>query len=121
MKNVWIFAEQRDGVVNSAYYEMLSETRKLYGDNAVVSAVVFGCGDLPVDELKASGADKVYALDSEKLREYEPMVYTEAFTKLIRDEKPDVVFVLRQDAVDACMFNCPGEKPEMYPLDYDFP
>lgn len=93
MKNVWIFAEQRDGVVNSAYYEMLSETRKLYGDNALVSAVVFGCGDLPVDELKASGADKVYALDSEKLREYEPMVYTEAFTKLIRDEKPDVVFV----------------------------
>ena len=93
MKNVWIYAEQRDGVVNSAYYEMLSETRKLYGDNALVSAVVFGCGDLPVDELKASGADKVYALDSEKLREYEPMVYTEAFTKLIRDEKPDVVFV----------------------------
>lgn len=93
MKNVWIFAEQRDGIVNSAYYEMLSETRKLYGDNALVSAVVFGCGDLPVDELKASGADKVYVLDSEKLREYEPMVYTKALTKLISDEKPDVVFV----------------------------
>lgn len=93
MKNVWIFAEQRDGVVSSAYYEMLSETRKLYGDNAAVSAVVFGCGNLPVAELKDSGADKVYALDSEKLREYEPMTYTAAFTKLISDEKPDVVFV----------------------------
>ena len=64
MKNVWIFAEQRDGVVSSAYYEMLSETRKLYGDNAAVSAVVFGCGNLPVAELKDSGADKVYALDT---------------------------------------------------------
>lgn len=40
---------------------------------------------------------------------------------IMADRKPDVVFVLRQDAVDACMFNCPGEKPEMYPLDYDFP
>lgn len=93
MKNVWIFAEQRDGVVNSAYYEMLSETKKLYGDNAQVSAVVFGWGNIPSEELKNSGADKVYVLESEKLREYEPMCYTAALTKLIAEEKPDVVFV----------------------------
>ncbi len=93
MKNVWIFAEQRDGIVNSAYYETLSEIRKLYGDNAIVSAVCFGCGNIPTDELKASGADKVYVLDNAKLAEYEPMVYTAAFTKLIAEYKPDVVFV----------------------------
>lgn len=93
MKNIWIFAEQRDGLVSSAYYEMLSETRRLYSDNAIISAVCFGCGNIPADELKASGADKVYVLDNAKLAEYEPMVYTAAFTKLIAEEKPDVVFV----------------------------
>ncbi|MBQ3210077.1 MAG: electron transfer flavoprotein subunit alpha/FixB family protein [Oscillospiraceae bacterium] len=93
MKNIFIFAEQRDGVVSSAYYEMLSETIKLYGDRAFVSAVVFGYGNIPVEALKESGADKVYVLESKKLAEYEPMSYTTALVKLISDEKPDVVFV----------------------------
>lgn len=93
MKKVWIFAEQRDGVVSSAYHEMLSETRRLYGDEAEVSAVVFGWGNIPAEELKNSGADKVYVLESKELSEYEPMRYTRALTKLISDGKPDVVFV----------------------------
>lgn len=92
MKNVLIFAEQRDGVVSSAFYEMLSETKRLYGENACISAAVTGCGDLPVEELKNSGIDKLYLLESEKLREYEPMAYTAVLAKLISDEKPDVVF-----------------------------
>lgn len=93
MKQVWIFAEQRDGVIASAYYEMLSKVNELYGENAVVSAVAFGCGNTPVEELKNSGADKVYVLDSEQLKEYNPTYYTKALAKLAEDEKPDVVLV----------------------------
>jgi len=92
MKNVFIFAEQRDGLVASAYYEILSKTRELYGDEACITAVSLGCGNVPAKELAESGADRVIVLDSAKLAEFEPMAYTAAFTKLIESEKPDVVF-----------------------------
>lgn len=92
-KNVWIFAEQRDGVVASSFYEMLGKVKELYGDGAKVSAVCFGSGNIPTEALKNSGADRVYAADHEKLGEYNPLYYTKALYQLISEEKPDVVLL----------------------------
>lgn len=92
-KNVWIFAEQRDGVLASSFYEMLGKVNELYGSNAQVSAVCFGSGNIPTEALKSSGVDKVYTADHEKLREYNPLYYTETLYSLISREKPDVVLV----------------------------
>lgn len=92
-KNVWIFAEQRDGMVASSFYEMLSKVNELYGDTAQVSAVCFGGGELPAETLKDSGVDKVYAAAHEKLNEYNPLYYTDMLYKLICEEKPDVVLI----------------------------
>ena len=92
-KNVWIFAEQRDGVVASSFYEMLCKVKELYGDGAEVSAVCFGNGNLPEGALKDSGVDRVYLANHEKLAEYNPLCYTQALCSLIRAEKPDVVLV----------------------------
>lgn len=92
-KNVWIFAEQRDGALASSFYEMLGKVNELYGSAAQVSAVCFGSGNIPVEALKNSGVDKVYAADHEKLSEYNPLYYTQALYKLICDEKPDVVLI----------------------------
>lgn len=92
-KNVWIFAEQRDGVVASSFYEMLCKVKELYGDGAEVSAVCFGNGNLPEAALKNSGVDQVYLADHEKLAEYNPLCYTQTLCSLIRAEKPDVVLV----------------------------
>ncbi len=92
-KNVWIFAEQRDGVIASSFYEMLCKVKELYGDGAEVSAVCFGGGNLPVGALKDSGVDRVYLADHEKLAEYNPLCYTQTLCSLIRAEKPDVVLV----------------------------
>lgn len=92
-KRIMIFAEQRDGVVAGSFYEMLGKVKQLYGEEAEVSAAGFGSGNIPVDGLKASGVDKVYVLDSQELAEYNPVFYTTALTKLIQEEKPDVVLV----------------------------
>ena len=92
-KKVWIFAEQRDGAVASSFYEMLGKVKALYGDGATVSALCFGSGNLPTEALKNSGADRVYTAEHEKLGEYNPVYYTKTLTKLIREEKPDVVLI----------------------------
>ena len=82
-KGVWVFCEQREGVIMSTSYQLLSEGRKLANDLGVeLCGVVLG-KDIKEEYLKALGgygADKVYYCNHELLDVYTTDAYTKVTT-----------------------------------------
>jgi len=95
-KDVWVFAEQREGKVEGVAYELLGEGRKL-ADTLEVSlcAVLLGAKEIEsqVAELIAYGADKVYLATEEKLKNYATLPYVSVMTDLINAHKPEIVLL----------------------------
>ena len=92
-QGVWVFCEQRKGEIQSVVYELLGEGRKLADKlKTQLCAVLLG-NDVKdkIDELFFRGADKVYLVDSPKLRDYQDDPYTEVLSDLIRKLKPAIV------------------------------
>jgi electron transfer flavoprotein alpha subunit len=92
-KDVWVFCEQKKSKVQSVAFELLGKGRELAEKLGVsLCAVLLGenieeeCG-----ELIARGADKVYIVDSPKLRAYQDEPYTKVLTELIQKYKPEIV------------------------------
>ena len=92
-KGVWVFAEQRDGIISSVAYELLGKARELAADlNTYVGAVLLGYGVREkAEELIYRGADKVFVVDSEALKHCIAENYTRAIVHLIEKYKPEVV------------------------------
>lgn len=92
-KNVWIFAEQRQGVITPVVKELLGEGRKLAGAIGTdVCAVLLGndIGRL-AQELIRYGADKVYLADHPMLENFTTDAYTKVITDAIEEYKPEIV------------------------------
>jgi electron transfer flavoprotein alpha subunit len=92
-KSVWVLAEQSEGHPEDISFEVLSCGRQLADElGGQVSAVAVGSNSQELAETLASyGADRVYLLYSPLLLEYCAELYVEAISKLIDDEKPEVV------------------------------
>ena len=95
-KGVWIFAEQREGKIQSVAYELLSEGRRLAGDlKSELCAVL--CGDQNIEEeldhLFSYGADKVYLITHTELKHYHTAPYTKAIAEVITRYKPEIMLL----------------------------
>jgi len=90
---VWVFAEQRDGVIQDVVFELLSEGRRLADELEVeLGAVLFGFDmETQTQTLIEWGADKVYYVHGAHLAEYETDRYTDIFSELINKYKPEIV------------------------------
>ncbi|MFA6170036.1 MAG: electron transfer flavoprotein subunit alpha [Candidatus Margulisiibacteriota bacterium] len=92
-KNVWVFAEQREGKIQSISYELLSEGRKLAADLKCELAAVL-CGDQNIEEevehLFHYGANKVYLIIHPELKHYHTEPYTRAISEMITKHKPEI-------------------------------
>jgi len=90
---VWVFAEQRDGKVNSVSYELLGEGRRLaQARGCGLSAVLLGWEIRDkAEELIKRGADKVYLVDSPRLKDFLLDGYTQALVELIQEYRPEIV------------------------------
>ena len=95
-KGVWVFCEQREGVIMSTSYQLLSEGRKLANDLGVeLCGVVLG-KDIKEEYLKALGgygADKVYYCNHELLDVYTTDAYTKVICDLVEDKKPEIFLI----------------------------
>ena len=95
-KGVWVFCEQREGVIMSTSYQLLSEGRKLANDLGVeLCGVVLG-KDIKEDYLKALGgygADKVYYCNHELLDVYTTDAYTKVICDLVEEKKPEIFLI----------------------------
>ena len=92
-KNVYVFAEQRDGVIQPVAYELLGKARELADDlGEKVVALLLGH---QVREKAASlvemGADEVIVADSPELKDYLTEQYAQVLYQIITANKPNIV------------------------------
>lgn len=92
-QGVWIFAEQRDGEIQTVSYELLGAGQRLArARNTELCALLFGQDVEPLAvELFKRGADKVYLADDPALRYYNDEPYANILVKLVRRYKPEIV------------------------------
>jgi len=91
-KGVWVFAEQRDGMVASVAYELLGAGRRLADKlKAELSAVLFGSTEDQAKELIRWGADKVYHCKDSIFEKFNDEPYSQLLTNLVKTHKPEIV------------------------------
>jgi electron transfer flavoprotein alpha subunit len=89
----WVLAEREGDSIRSVSLELIGKARELAAGLGVKVGAVLPCesaGTLPAD-LIAAGADKVYAIEHPLLREFVPMPFKEAISRLVREKKPQAM------------------------------
>ena len=95
-KGVWVFCEQRDGVILSTGYQLLSEGRKLANDLGVeLCGVLLGdqVNETYAKALGGYGADRVYICDHPLLKDYTTDAYTKVICDLVEEKKPEIFLI----------------------------
>jgi len=92
-KDVWVFAEQSDGHVESITYELLGEGRKLADAlDMKLCAVLLGSGIRgKAEELITRGADTVYVVDRPELEYFQDEPYAAVLVEMVKTLKPNIV------------------------------
>mgnify|MGYP001122197935 CR=1 FL=1 len=94
-KNVWVFAEQREGKIMPVAIELLGEGRKLADEiGTELCTIVLGNNieDLP-KELISYGSDKVYVAQHGLLDKFTTDGYAKVITDAINEIKPEIVLL----------------------------
>ena len=94
-KDVFVFAEQRDGVIQNVALELLGKARELAdANNEKVVAILLGKNIKDkAQDLISAGADKVLVVDHDLLATYLTEPYTQAITQIIKEQKPSILLI----------------------------
>lgn len=94
-KDVYVFAEQREGNIQKVAFELLGKARELADSlGQKVVAVLLGHGITDkAQSLVAAGADDVIVVDDPVLEHYLTEPYTEAITAIIAERKPTIMMI----------------------------
>ena len=94
-KDIWVFAEQRQGKITPVVIELLGEGRKLADVKGIkLNAILLGKDvENLAQELISYGAEKVYLADDELLENYTTDGYTKVIVDAIGQIKPEIVLV----------------------------
>jgi len=92
-KDVWVFAEQTNGVIQSVTYELLGEGHKLAGSLGMsLCAVLIGSGiKARAEDLILRGAQKVYVIDNPGLGYFRDEPYAAVLIDLVNRHKPNIL------------------------------
>ena len=94
-KNIWVFAEQRQGKIMGVALELIGEATKLakdIDDETKVAAVLVGNNiDHLAKECFEYGADMVYMLQDPLLENFTTDAYAKVMTEAMEVYKPDIV------------------------------
>ncbi|MEG1087442.1 MAG: electron transfer flavoprotein subunit alpha/FixB family protein, partial [Cetobacterium sp.] len=94
-RGILVFAEQREGILENVGLELIGkgkELAKLLDEK--VTAVLLGHNiENLAKELLAYGADEVVVVDAKELAIYDTEAYTQAFSAIIKDRKPEIALV----------------------------
>lgn len=92
-QGIWVFAEQREGVIAPVVFELLGKGRELADQmGAELSAVLLGSGiDALCAELIAHGADQVIVVDDPELKHFRDERYAKALTEMANKYKPSII------------------------------
>jgi len=94
-KDIYVFAEQRHGKVQSVAFELLGKARELAdGTGEKVYAMLLGHQLTDqADQLVAAGADGVIVVDDAAVANYTTEPYAQAITQILHERKPSVVLI----------------------------
>ncbi len=94
-KGVWVYAEQKKGVIQSVVYELLGKARDLADKLQVeVGCVLLGSNITEqAQDLIHRGADVVYVADDPKLENFLDEPYARILSNLIRKHRPEILLV----------------------------
>jgi electron transfer flavoprotein alpha subunit len=90
---VWVYAEQEDGVLREVVLELCGKARELANRlNVSAGAVLVGAkaGALP-QQLIAQGIDRVYVVEDQRLEHYQTGPYAQCVCHAIEQYKPQIV------------------------------
>lgn len=92
-KGIWVFAEQKKGVIQSVVFELLGKARELSEKLGVeVSCVLLGHNIKDkAQELIYRGAHNVYVVDAPELEHYLDEPYTKTLVNLVRKYRPEIL------------------------------
>lgn len=92
-KGVWVFAEQKKGIVQPVAFELLGKARELADKLGVeVAAVLLGHNvKEKAQELIQRGADMVFVADDPRLEHFLDEPYARILANLIRKHRPEVL------------------------------
>jgi electron transfer flavoprotein alpha subunit len=94
-KGVYVFIEQRDGVIQNVALELLGEARKLADNlNDKVYGILLGSEIKDkAQDLIGYGADEIIVVDAPELAVYTTEAYAQALTQVMNECKPDIVLI----------------------------
>ena len=94
-KDIWVFAEQRQGKITPVVIELLGEGRKLADTKGIkLNAILLG-KDINglAEELIAYGAETVYVADDPLLENFTTDGYTKVIVDAVNEIKPEIVLI----------------------------
>lgn len=91
MKEIWVYAETRNGKVVPVFEELVSKARELTADRAACKVCGVMIGDDAVEEAKSYGLDKLYVVEGKDLSEYDADYYGQALASAAKKYDPDVI------------------------------
>lgn len=91
-KGVWVFGEQKKGIIQPVVYELLGKAGELAKKlHTQVSCVVLGHNiKAKAQELIYRGADNIYLVDTPELANFLDEPYTRILVNLIRKYRPEI-------------------------------
>ncbi|MFH0728519.1 MAG: FAD-binding protein [Pseudomonadota bacterium] len=94
-QGVWVYAEQRDGVLTKVTFELLGIARDLAEKREqTVSAVLLGDGVSHLtDALFDHGADQVYLAENKVLNRYRTLAHVKVLEDLIKTHSPEILLI----------------------------
>jgi electron transfer flavoprotein alpha subunit len=95
-KDIAIYIEQREGVIQPVAFELISEAKRLASvqeGKQVVGVLIGSQLEDSASELEAYGLDRLILCDDKKFELYHTELYTEALTSFIRSEDPDILLI----------------------------
>jgi len=94
-KGVWVFAEQRDGVVSRVSFELLGLAQGLAEElNQELSAILLGYEvDHVAEQLKEFGAQNIYLAQHRLLSHYQTNPYAKVISEMVAEHRPSIFLI----------------------------
>ncbi len=92
-KDIFVYIEQRDRVIQNVSFELIGEARRLVAvSGGNVCGVLVGNNIASLaKEVVANGADKVFVVDNKELEYYTTECYAQAVTAVVRKHSPNAM------------------------------
>lgn len=94
-KGVWVFAEQRDGILNPVTFELLGIGQILSKtlDQELSAVLLSDVIDYSIDALVEFGAKNTHIATHPSLKDYRTVAYASVISELVREHKPNILLI----------------------------